>query len=178
MMLIEGMKELKLLEKRMRDNTEKITKYSSGLSNEKETFGSEKKQRLEVSSLIQSNIDLFKHYLKLKTAIEKTNINTTIHFNDIGEFNLVELLAIRRRMSQPVLNTFHALTTREADNKMRVARIPENVEVQVVRYYDEEEKNNQLRKWMDFFDAIDGKLEVVNATTPLLLTEEEEEEKL
>ena len=28
-------------------------------------------------------------------------------------------------------------------------------------------------QWMDFFDAIDGKLEVVNATTPLLLTEEE-----
>lgn len=173
MMLIEAMKELKLLEKRMRDNTEKVAKYSSGLSTEKEVFGSEKKQRQEVSSLIQANMDLFKRYLQLKTAIERTNINTTILFPDIGEFNLTELLAIRRRMNLPITNTFNALNTRDADAKMRSARVPENVDIQVVRYYDEEEKNNQLRKWMDFFDAIDGKLEVVNATTPLLLTEEE-----
>ena len=37
MKLIEAMKELKLVEKRMEKNREQITQYSSGLSNEKET---------------------------------------------------------------------------------------------------------------------------------------------
>jgi hypothetical protein len=38
----------------------------------------------------------------------------------------------------------------------------------VTRFYSEEEKNKELRHVMDRTEAIDGRLEVINATTELV----------
>lgn len=167
MKLIEAMKELKLVEKRMEKNIEQITQYSSGLSNEKEIFGSEQKQIDEVKSLLQANVDLFNRYLYLKRSIERTNLETKVEFS-IGTYSISELLAIKRRLQHGVINTFKALNTQSAEARMRTIKIPDNVEVKVVRYYREEEKNLLLKSWMEFFENIDGRLEVVNATTDLI----------
>lgn len=94
-MLIEAMKELKLIEKKMQSNSKKITEYASSLSNEKELFGSAAESRLA---------------------------------NFRGEKS----------------------------------------DVTVVQHYKERDKNNNLAKWQDFFASIDGRLEVVNATTELI----------
>lgn len=167
MKLIEGMKELKLIEKRMEKNREQITQYSSGLSNEKEIFGSERQQIAEVKSLLQSNVDLFNRYLHLKKSIERTNLETKVEFS-VGTYTISELLAIKRRLQHGMINTFKALNTQSAEARMRMIKIPDNVEVKVVRYYQEEEKNHLLKAWMEFFENIDGRLEVVNATTDLI----------
>jgi len=167
MKLIEAMKELKLVEKRMEKNREQITQYSSGLSNEKEIFGSEQKQIDEVKSLLQANVDLFNRYLYLKRSIERTNLETKVEFS-VGTYSISELLAIKRRLQHGVINTFKALNTQSAEARMRTIKIPDNVEVKVVRYYREEEKNLLLKSWMEFFENIDGRLEVVNATTDLI----------
>lgn len=167
MKLIEAMKELKLVEKRMEKNREQITQYSSGLSNEKEIFGSEQKQIDEVKSLLQANVDLFNRYLYLKRSIERTNLETKVEFS-VGTYSISELLAIKRRLQHSVINTFKALNTQSAEARMRTIKIPDNVEVKVVRYYREEEKNILLKSWMEFFENIDGRLEVVNATTDLI----------
>jgi len=167
MKLIEAMKELKLVEKRMEKNREQITQYSSGLSNEKEIFGSEQKQIDEVKSLLQANVDLFNRYLYLKRSIERTNLETKVEFS-VGTYSISELLAIKRRLQHGVINTFKALNTQSAEARMRTIKIPDNVEVKVVRYYREEEKNILLKSWMEFFENIDGRLEVVNATTDLI----------
>ncbi len=167
MKLIEAMKELKLVEKRMEKNREQITQYSSGLSNEKEIFGSEQKQIDEVKSLLQANVDLFNRYLYLKRSIERTNLETKVEFS-VGTYSISELLAIKRRLQHSVINTFKALNTQSAEARMRTIKIPDNVEVKVVRYYREEEKNLLLKSWMEFFENIDGRLEVVNATTDLI----------
>jgi hypothetical protein len=167
MKLIEAMKELKLVEKRMEKNIEQITQYSSGLSNEKEIFGSEQKQVDEVKSLLQANLDLFNRYLYLKRSIERTNLETKVEFS-VGTYSISELLAIKRRLQHGVINTFKALNTQSAEARMRTIKIPDNVEVKVVRYYREEEKNLLLKSWMEFFENIDGRLEVVNATTDLI----------
>ena len=55
MTIIEGLKRLRLLDKRMAKNCEEIQKYSSLLSNEKPIFDSESNQREEVRKLIQAN---------------------------------------------------------------------------------------------------------------------------
>lgn len=167
MKLIEAMKELKLVEKRMEKNREQITQYSSGLSNEKEIFGSEQKQIDEVKSLLQANVDLFNRYLYLKRSIERTNLETKVEFS-VGTYSISELLAIKRRLQHSVINTFKALNTQSAEVRMRTIKIPDNVEVKVVRYYKEEEKNLLLKSWLEFFENIDGRLEVVNATTDLI----------
>lgn len=166
MKLIEAMKELKLIEKRMEKNAEQITKYASGLSNEKEIFGSDSKQRAEVQALIQSNTDLFYNYIKLKKAIEKTNMETIVSFS-IGDFSITELLVIKRKMSSYITSTYNALNTKVADSKYYTLKT-EKADINIVRYYEEEEKNKNLNKWQNFFESIDGRLEVVNATTDLI----------
>jgi hypothetical protein len=68
--ITEGLKKLKLIEKRMQKNCAEIVKYSSLLSNEKPIFETEIKQRDEVNKLIQSNNDLEKEYCKIKSMID------------------------------------------------------------------------------------------------------------
>ena len=52
MKLVEGMKHLKLLEKRMQSNSDRITTYSAMVSNEKLYFNSDTDQQKEINSLI------------------------------------------------------------------------------------------------------------------------------
>ena len=78
MKIIEALKKLKVIEKRMEKNKSQITQYASMISTERPIFDTEEKQRKEVSSLIQANIDLMKEYLDLKGKIEKNNITVKV----------------------------------------------------------------------------------------------------
>jgi len=49
MKLVEAMKKLQIITKRMDSNTKDITRYSSIMSNERPEFGSEEEQKKEVT---------------------------------------------------------------------------------------------------------------------------------
>jgi hypothetical protein len=171
MKLIEGMKKLRLIEKKMDQNAVRIGEYASSLSTEKPHFESEDKQRKEVCSLIQANEDLVKEYLKLKLAIERTNLLTEVELEG-NTYKISELLAIRRKLAHGMINTLNQLTDAAGRAKLSMygSRIGSSGEKgpYVVRFYDEKEKNEQLRKWQDLYEAIDIRLETINATTELV----------
>ena len=169
MMLIEGMKRLKVIEKRMQSNMHDITRYSSGIDTEKEAFGSEAGQKKEVSGLIQSNTDLMEEYMKLKLRVDHTNLQTVVNLEGTDRC-LTEWLILKRKMARMMEYTFEALNEQTGSMKLRETMRITNTEKQPVlrRYYDEEEKNKKLRVWQDTYNAIDSRLEVINATTPLL----------
>ncbi|HUX08323.1 MAG TPA: hypothetical protein VMX35_13540 [Acidobacteriota bacterium] len=173
MKLIEAMKELRLIHKRMSRNTDDITMYASLPSTEKPHFGSDEEQRKEVISKVQANLDLFKRYLQLKRRIELTNLSTIIEI-DAKKYSLAELLVIRGArqglgLGEYILDTFRAMNDENAETRMRnAAPGPGGERPHTVRFYDERKKNELLREWDDFIDKIDGKLEVVNATTDIV----------
>lgn len=67
MTLSTAIKTLKVIKKRMRKNTEKISLYSSQPEKERPKLGTESVQRDEIQSLIQSNQDLANRFMALYT---------------------------------------------------------------------------------------------------------------
>lgn len=170
MKLIEALKNLKTIEKRIHKNAEQIGQYAAYVSVEQPAFETEERQRQEVASLIQANADLEKEYLRLKVAIEVTNLRTTVTIN--GKTNSIsELIAIRRGVGKFRERTYQALNASSALQRMQQS-YNKGIDAQnpprVVALYREEDKIKALREWEEFTSAIDGKLEVVNAETDLI----------
>lgn len=170
--LIEGMKKLKILEKHIDRNTERIQMYSSTPSNEKPTFGNEHDQRKQVEELIQSNKDLLTEYLHLKQRVDMTNLTTDVTIGKRG-FKLVDLLVLRRGLAKRMERTYHALSTDYADR--RLSQMQRNIALQpgekapyAMRFYDEKDKFDNLQEWQTLQDEIEQRLEVINATTELV----------
>lgn len=172
MKLIEALKNLKTIEKRIEKNCTLIAEYCAYVSVETPVFETQEKQIEHVAGLVQSNTDLATEYLHLKSAIEQTNISTLV---TIGErtHSISELIAIRRVSGKFITNTYNALNPRTATTRLqqvfnRAGGIDVSNPPKVVPAYKEEDKLRKTRDWEDFVSAIDGKLEVVNAETELL----------
>lgn len=167
MKIIEALKELKLIEKKMESNIRNINQYASAVSTERPFFGDEESQKKEVSSLVQSNEDLVTRYLELKRKIEMTNLLVTAEFEG-KKYALSDLLTLQRRLGEYRMRTYNALNTNYADTRIKVAP-PEldGKKAQVIRLYDERKKNESLASIMDLQSNISARLEVINATTDI-----------
>jgi len=170
MMIIEAMKKLRRLEKRMQSNTEDISRYSSMVSTERPYFESEDEQRRQVAGLVQSNLDLMKEYLILKRGIEYTNLMTNVTMGDHC-WSISEMLVIKRKLSNMMLSTYRALNDTAGTQRLRHAAGGGEKQPHVVRLYHENVRNEGMRMWSDLYHEIDSRLEVVNATTELLSME-------
>jgi len=117
--ITEGLKKLKLIEKRMQKNCAEIVKYSSLLSNEKPIFETEIKQRDEVNKLIQSNNDLEKEYCKIKSMIDYTNLIVFVQI-DNEKRSIHDWLILLRKTGKSIISTYESLTDKEALNRSNV----------------------------------------------------------
>ena len=171
--LIEGMKKLKVIEKKIEQNTARVQQYASAPSNEKAIFGDESAQRHEVGKLIQANTDLTTEYLILKRRIDMTNLTTEV---TIGKktYKLVDLLVLRRGLAKKMQATYDALNTSYADDRLRSMRnstVPGEKAPTAVRFYDETAKYEAVQGWQNLQDEIEQRLETVNALTDLVTLE-------
>ena len=171
MKIIEAMKKLRIIEKRMMQNRDRISKYASSVSTEKPLMNTEEDQVKEIKSLVQSNDDLLKEYLQLKCSIERTNLSTIVEVSGY-KGSISELLVIRRKLAKLMTSTYDAMDDTAGMKKLNSygirTRDNEYSRPDLVRFYDEKEKNEGLRKWQDIYESIDSRLEVVNATTDII----------
>ena len=170
MMIVEALKKLRIIEKKMNENTRDIQQYASQVSTERPYFETEEKQRNTIKQLIQANTDLMKNYLDLKNRIDYTNLMVEVEM-DGDKFTIAQLLIIQRKLAAMMFATYNALNDNEGNSRLRsVSHMAQAGEKQphVIRFYKEEEKREQRRKWQDLMNNITTRLEVINATTPLL----------
>ena len=154
----------------MERNCKDIEKYSSLLSNEKPIFDTEAKQREEVEKLIQSNKDLELEYCRIKARVDYTNLVTYVQIGDENRTIHGWLLVLRKTGSR-LIQTYRSLSTTEANrNQHRFSAQKDSLAPTVIRLYDENDKRTGQRKWEDLTSGktIEGRLEVINATTQLL----------
>lgn len=169
MKIIEAMKELKVILKRINKNTEQIGEYAALPDNERLHFGTRDNQMKEIKKLIQANADLVQTYLHLKKRIELTNLKTVVDING-ARYSISEMLVLKRVLAKMMTNTFNALNDNKARMRMSShgsVRSSEKAPI-VEKYYDESEKTAGQRAWDDLYHAIDSRLEVINATTELM----------
>jgi hypothetical protein len=167
MKIIEGMKRLGVIEKRMDSHRSTITEYSSKLSTEIPRFKTKEAQAREVASLVQSNNDLCAEYLRIKRSIEYTNLKVSVELQG-KSYSISDLLVIKRKLSAMMVSTYRALNDSMAQNRLRNTPRFEGESPKVEILYDERTKLENIRKWQDLEDAIDSRLEVINATTDLI----------
>lgn len=170
---IEALKEKKLINKKVTSIISEIQKYSSITSVEKPAFKSEEDQREHILKLIQSAKDLLDRKAKLKTMIDKTNIETKLRIpkgiiSEEHEISIAEALAFKISYKD-YLNIFNALNKNASDIKLRsYSNNTGDERVKSIQLYDENFKNNSLKDLQSKFDYIDAHLEMLNATTDVV----------
>ena len=168
MTIVEGIKELKIIKKKMRKNADLITKYSSQPDSEKALLGDRPAQEAEVKSLVQSTEDLAKEYNAISVALTYTNLIIAVEIN--GKVHTIhELIQMRRELLELRLKNYQAMNDNNYNSAGRRFGTTSADKVQIERYYDEKWKQGKIRETEDLLHAIDSRLENINATTNLSL---------
>jgi len=168
MKIIEAMKKIKDLVRKAEDIRTKIQKSCADLDNETPLFPDQKNQ---VDSWLQAHSDLVKEIMRLRVAIQRTNMATQVTM-DLGGKEVVKTIAewvLRRRESAKMeLLAWQCLT----DRGLREGSIPQSTggvrEVRIRRYYDPEQRDGMIDRLKSEPLMIDAKLEVINAITDLI----------
>jgi hypothetical protein len=84
-------------------------------------------------------------------------------------YSLSELLIIKRKMADKMIETYRALNDSSAESKVRMGMATKSdTAITINKMYSEKEKNDQLLVWHDLRDNIDSRIDVINSTTELL----------
>jgi hypothetical protein len=166
MKIIEALKELPVIEKRIEKQASQIAEYAGLVSNEQPPFGTSDAQKKKVSELIQSNYDLSKRYAKLKRALAITN--TQVEVEVLGEKRTIaEWITFKTHTANQLARTLNALNLSHAQARLQTSKFDVTEGIKIERMYDEEFKLKQSNRVQELLDNIDATLEIVNATTDL-----------
>lgn len=172
MKIIEALKELPLIEKKIEKNNQLTKKYSSALvvgEIGQFDFETEEKQRVEVSALIQSTNDLLDRKAKIRRALAITNATVKVTINGVTR-TITEWIEYRQKGIDAQIQAQMALDVFNGNQQLDLmqGRVDVGAGVKLVRFFDEKSKNDEVSKLQDLKAAIDPQLEMVNATTDLV----------
>ena len=161
MKIIEALKEIKLIEKKIEENGKLVFKYSSQPDNIKLPFETEEQQKKEIRNLDQSTKDLIENMIILNKRISITNLKVQVEIN--GETRSIQEWILYRRKIYTLYMNFY--------ENMKVGRFTVEKDVKINTFFDERSKVDSIRRIEDTYHHIDRRLEVINATTDLLIYE-------
>lgn len=169
MKLIEAMKKLKDLNIKAEDLRKKVSLNCADLSLETPLYGAD--QKATVDGWIQGHSDLLTEILKLRVAIQRTNIGTPVTIEIGGKQitkSIAEWIHRRRDLAKLEMDMWAKLGDRGL-KEQNVQTSPGGpvTEIRVRRYYDPKERDMKLELYRSEPSTIDATLEVVNATTEL-----------
>ena len=169
MKIIEALKELPLIEKKINKNMGLIHEYCADVDNGQMSlpFGTIQQQRKEVDALLQSTKDLVARDAVLRKNLALTNATVKV---DIGSewHSITEWIALRTRGIDNKIKMWGMLGDSVARTKLNSVPFDTEKGIKIVRFYDEKTKNEQLERLEEIKGQIDSKLEMVNATTDLI----------
>lgn len=173
MKIIEALKEIPLIEKKIESNMKQISKYASAVQVGDvihSEFKTAEEQQKVFDGLIQSTKALCYRRGRLRNILAKTNATVTFTLN--GETNTItEWLEIRNKTLEVLKNLQSSLTT--ISGNVALQALPKELfasgaAVQVIKFYDEAFKNSLTDHINNLKYQIDTSLEMLNATTDLV----------
>lgn len=168
MKLIEALKQIKDLQRKAEDLRNKVAQHSAHMNFETPVYPDQKAQ---VASWVQAHTDILKEILRLRVAIQKTNTMTSVVIELDGKQvtkTIAEWIHRRRDLSGLDRDMWKKLTDRGLKEGMGTNSMQQPIEVKIVRCYDPKERDNKIMAFDSEPSTIDGKLEIVNATTDLM----------
>lgn len=168
MKLIEAMKKVKELQMKADDLKNKVAQYCAISTIETPTYADQKRQ---ISEWIQAHSDILKLVLRLRVAIQKTNLETDVAIEIGGKQvtkTIAEWIHRRRDLAHNELAIWNKLTDRGIKEGLANGPSGTPIEVKIVRFYDPSERDNKRDIYTSEPSIIDARLEVINAITDLI----------
>ena len=168
MKIIEGMKRIKELNIKCQDLKSKVEKYAADLDFENPTYPDQKGQ---IREWVQSYQDSVKEMERLKLAVQKTNLATSVVV-EIADKKITKSIAAwilrRRKLAKMDASIWQSLTDRGMKDGSFKQTDGTNREVKVRRYFDVKEKDQKVVEYNSEPMIIDRTLEVINCITELM----------
>lgn len=171
MKLIEAMKMIKELQLKAEDLRKKISTYHAHMNFETPTYG--KDQAETVKGWLQSHGDILKEILRLRVAIQRTNLVTPVTIELGGKHvtkSIAEWIHRRRDLAGLDLAAWQQLNDKGLKEGSAKNTAGDLVEVKIVRYYDPAERDRNADLYRTEPSIIDRTLEVTNAVTDVIET--------
>jgi hypothetical protein len=168
MKIVEALKQIKDL-KRKADDLRALVRDNCTLSSLDTPKYTD--QRMQISQWMQAHSDILKDIMRLKVAIQNTNLKTNV-IVDLGGKQVTKTIAewvIRRReLAKEDLQMWSQLSDRNIKEGIGTAPGGQPLEIKIVRFYDAAERDRMKELYSSEPSIIDGRLEVVNAITDLI----------
>lgn len=168
MKLIEAMKKLKDLNIKAEDLRQKVGRHCADLNVETALYPD---QKGTIDGWIQAHHDLLKEILRLRTAIQRTNIVTSVTI-ELGGVqvtkNIAEWIHRRRDLAKLEMAMWQQLGDRGLREGMAQNSQQQQIEIRIRRYFDPKLRDERLEQYRSEPSTIDGTLEVTNAVTDLM----------
>lgn len=170
MKLIEAMKKIKELQVKADDLSSKVKTNSANLNVETPLYPDTAKQ---IREWIQAHSDVLKEVLRLRVAIQSTNLVTMVAVELDGN-SVVKSIAAwihrRRDLATAEQTIWAGLTDRGLKEGNFQPSVPgaQGAEIRIRRFFDPIERDAKIELYRSEPSIIDRTLEVVNATTDLL----------
>lgn len=169
MKIIEAMKQIKNLTAKAEDLRGKISQFCADLTIETPTYPDQRKQ---VSEWLQSHGDVLKEILRLRVAIQRTNLATFCAVELDGKQvtkSVAEWIHRRRDLAKLELDSWLKLGDRGLkEQNIQTAQGGAVTEVRIRRYFDPLERDRKQATYRSEPSTVDAALEIVNATTDLI----------
>lgn len=168
MKIIEGMKQIKELQRKASDLRSKVKAHCADMDFENPIYPD---QNAKIKEWIQAHSDLLKEILKLRYQIQKTNISTQVDIQLNGKAvtkSIAEWIQRRRDLAGEELQMWSALSDRGLKDGQFQESSGTFRDVKIRRYYDPEVRDQKKDLFASEPGLIDGRLEVVNAITDLV----------
>jgi 2-succinyl-5-enolpyruvyl-6-hydroxy-3-cyclohexene-1-carboxylate synthase len=165
--LIEAMKQLKDLGVKAADLQAKVAATCAHLDYETPVYADPKAQ---VSTWIQAHSDILKEMLRLRTAIQRTNLATNVTI-ELGGVQVTKCITEWIHRRRDLANTEMQMWAKLGDRGLKEGVINQSTgepkAIKIVRNFDPKERDVKLDLYRSEPSKIDGSLEVVNAVTEL-----------
>jgi len=170
MKLIEAMKAVKANKEKIVDLQRKITENCANLTHETPQYGVDTLDM--VASWVNSCTDLSVDNIDLLLAIQRTNLATNVSMV-IGPDTIERCIAYwvwrRREYAASDQATYKCL----GDRGLKEGKMPQSVgppvEIKIQRHFSPAQRDVKIDRYRSEPHIIDATLEVINATTELLL---------
>lgn len=168
MKIIQGMKQIKDLTIKAEDLRTKIGQYSADLNFETPLYPDTK---ATLDGWLQSHHDITKEILRLRIAIQRTNLATMVPIDLDGHSitkSIAEWIHRRRDLAKMEETAWAKLTDRNLKEGSAANSTGQMVEIKIRRYYDPKVRDTKVSAYRSEPHQIDATLEVINAVTDLI----------
>ncbi len=169
MKIIEALKKIKDLMRKADDIQDKVQCHCASYSHEQTSYGDRQKEQID--EWIQSHSDILKEVLRLKVALNRTNLETMVDIELGGKTvskSIYAWIIRRRELASKQFTFWRGITDKGLSSGYVTNSAGERHKVELKRYYDPRQRDSMMEIYRSEPHLIDSTLEVVNAVTDLI----------